>query len=275
MSNNVIHPTHYNSDPSGVECLAIVRHRNFNVGNAMKYLWRAGLKDRNAVVEDLKKAIFCIEDEIKRIGEEAAKATYAGCQPKGEEWGASAVLRGEATATVDSAVPGMVEKAVESINKTINEMVAEKVAGLYEVNAATVDPLKDHRYAVTGTCSICGGSAAVTLDPSESKANWIANPSIWYCGKCQKYTMHTYKDGAPTFQDKILPEDAKCKEAEKVFNSAIEMAAKSGTVQAVCAWCRNSNWVPGPELKHLKRGQLTTKNYFCNWCGESSLHVVP
>lgn len=40
----VNHPPHYTSDPSGVECIAITRHRNFNVGNAIKYLWRAGLK---------------------------------------------------------------------------------------------------------------------------------------------------------------------------------------------------------------------------------------
>lgn len=68
--DNVNHPKHYTSDPSGVECIEITRHRNFNVGNAMKYLWRAGLKDSNKTVEDLQKAIFYIRDEIKRIGGE-------------------------------------------------------------------------------------------------------------------------------------------------------------------------------------------------------------
>ncbi|AXC37923.1 hypothetical protein SEA_JACKO_65 [Microbacterium phage Jacko] len=69
----VNHPSHYTSDPSGVECIQITRHRNFNIGNAFKYLWRNGLKDsaaksaRDKQVEDLRKAIFCIEDEIKRI----------------------------------------------------------------------------------------------------------------------------------------------------------------------------------------------------------------
>jgi hypothetical protein len=60
-------PKHYTSDPSGVECIQITRHRNFNIGNAFKYLWRAGLKDSGATVQDLQKAIFYIQDEIKRI----------------------------------------------------------------------------------------------------------------------------------------------------------------------------------------------------------------
>lgn len=77
MTDMVNHPPHYTSDPSGVECIEITRHRNFNVGNAIKYLWRAGLKkdaeliDNTKTIEDLRKAIFYIEDEIKRLS-----ATY-------------------------------------------------------------------------------------------------------------------------------------------------------------------------------------------------------
>lgn len=67
--DQVNHPQHYTTDPSGVECLQITRHRNFNIGNAIKYLWRAGLKDESKHVEDLKKAIFYIQDEIKRLEE--------------------------------------------------------------------------------------------------------------------------------------------------------------------------------------------------------------
>ena len=69
----VNHPSHYTSDPSGVECIQITRHRNFNIGNAIKYLWRNGLKDdpaQDAVakqIEDLNKAIFYINDEIERL----------------------------------------------------------------------------------------------------------------------------------------------------------------------------------------------------------------
>ena len=66
--DNVNHPQHYTSDPSGIECIQITRHRNFNIGNAIKYLWRAGLKDEGKHIEDLKKAVFYINDEIKRLG---------------------------------------------------------------------------------------------------------------------------------------------------------------------------------------------------------------
>lgn len=72
--DNVNHPKHYTSDPSGIECIDITRHRNFNIGNAIKYLWRAGLKedkDRKIIdkqVEDLNKAVWYLVDEIHRLG---------------------------------------------------------------------------------------------------------------------------------------------------------------------------------------------------------------
>ena len=74
-TDNVNHPSHYNSHPSGIECIEIARHHNFNIGNTIKYLWRAGLKseegmeDADKQVEDLNKAIWYIKDEIKRITE--------------------------------------------------------------------------------------------------------------------------------------------------------------------------------------------------------------
>ena len=74
-TDNVNHPAHYNSHPSGIECIEIARHHNFNIGNTIKYLWRAGLKseegmeDTDKQVEDLNKAIWYIQDEIKRITE--------------------------------------------------------------------------------------------------------------------------------------------------------------------------------------------------------------
>jgi hypothetical protein len=40
----VNHPPHYNQHPSGIECIDIIRHFNLDVGSAIKYLWRAGLK---------------------------------------------------------------------------------------------------------------------------------------------------------------------------------------------------------------------------------------
>ena len=63
----VNHPRHYTAHPSGVECITITEHLGFCVGNAIKYLWRAGLKGESAV-QDLKKARWYIDREIKRIG---------------------------------------------------------------------------------------------------------------------------------------------------------------------------------------------------------------
>lgn len=62
----VNHPRHYTSSPSGVECITVVEHMGFNVGNAIKYLWRADLK--GDAVEDLKKARWYIERELQRRG---------------------------------------------------------------------------------------------------------------------------------------------------------------------------------------------------------------
>lgn len=73
-NDQVNHPKHYTSDPSGIECIDITRHRNFNIGNAIKYLWRAGFKedkDRKLIdkqVEDLNKAVWYLVDEIHRLG---------------------------------------------------------------------------------------------------------------------------------------------------------------------------------------------------------------
>lgn len=68
MADLVNNPPHYTSHPSGVECITIVRHHNFCIGNAIKYLWRAGLKGgSDKELEDLQKAKKYIEFEIERI----------------------------------------------------------------------------------------------------------------------------------------------------------------------------------------------------------------
>ena len=62
----VNHPPHYTAHPSSVECIEITEHMNFCLGNAIKYIWRAGLK--NDDIEDLEKAIFYLKREIERRG---------------------------------------------------------------------------------------------------------------------------------------------------------------------------------------------------------------
>lgn len=62
----VSHPEHYNMHPSGIECIEVVRHMGFNIGNVVKYLWRDGIKDTEIPLQDLKKAAWYLNDEIKR-----------------------------------------------------------------------------------------------------------------------------------------------------------------------------------------------------------------
>ncbi len=62
--NNVDHPDYYNNLP--VECIDVVEHYNFNLGNAIKYIWRAGLKSEDKIT-DLEKAEWYIRREIERI----------------------------------------------------------------------------------------------------------------------------------------------------------------------------------------------------------------
>ena len=61
----VNHPKHYTVHPSGIECIQIVEYMSYNLGNAIKYIWRADFKDKQ--IEDLKKAIWYIKREIERI----------------------------------------------------------------------------------------------------------------------------------------------------------------------------------------------------------------
>lgn len=77
MKDMVNHPPHYKSSPAtcsaceaAIECIDITRHLNFNLGNALKYIWRAEYKGSR--LEDLKKAVWYLQDEIKKIGGEAS-----------------------------------------------------------------------------------------------------------------------------------------------------------------------------------------------------------
>ena len=76
-SNNdrVAHPKHYTwlKDKCGVEVIDITRHMDFCLGNAVKYLLRAGHKteqgytDREKTIEDLRKAVWYINDKINQL----------------------------------------------------------------------------------------------------------------------------------------------------------------------------------------------------------------
>lgn len=75
MEDNVNHPPHYTwlKDKCGIEVIDITRHMDFCLGNSIKYILRAGhkqdasLTDNQKEIEDLKKAIFYINDRIAQI----------------------------------------------------------------------------------------------------------------------------------------------------------------------------------------------------------------
>ena len=67
----VNHPRHYNARKDGLECIDVIRHYTFDIGCAIKYLWRAGLKKpglcktyAEKTVEDLQKAVWYIDDQL-------------------------------------------------------------------------------------------------------------------------------------------------------------------------------------------------------------------
>ena len=69
-SDNVNHPTHYTSHPSGIEAIEVTRWLSFDLGNSVKYILRfsaAQPKGGQPNIEDLKKARWYLDDEIKRL----------------------------------------------------------------------------------------------------------------------------------------------------------------------------------------------------------------
>ena len=73
MKDPINHPEHYTSHPSGIECISIAQYYDFCIGNAIKYLWRAGLKHEEGIsdaakeIEDLRKAIWYIQRKIEML----------------------------------------------------------------------------------------------------------------------------------------------------------------------------------------------------------------
>jgi hypothetical protein len=76
MPDPVDHPPHYNAHPSGVECIDVVEHMPFNRGNAIKYIWRAGLKGGiQTEIEDLRKARWYLDREIALLSKRPGSST--------------------------------------------------------------------------------------------------------------------------------------------------------------------------------------------------------
>lgn len=64
--DNINHPSHYNQY-DGIEVIDLTEQMNFNRGNAVKYICRAGFKNPDTEVEDLEKAVWYLRREIDRL----------------------------------------------------------------------------------------------------------------------------------------------------------------------------------------------------------------
>lgn len=116
-------PKWYTEHPSGTECIEITEHMNFCLGNAIKYIWRAGLKT-NDPLKDLAKAKWYIEREIKRLEntEENIDAEYNETISRvfGDGWKAPNTTRAEVGV---SSLPSAAAGCVDSLGRTGNEPI--------------------------------------------------------------------------------------------------------------------------------------------------------
>jgi len=73
-----INPSHYQL-PDGFQVIDLTKHLGFCEGNVVKYVSRAGNKEGESRLDDLKKAAFylstLISDEKARIASEATEIT--------------------------------------------------------------------------------------------------------------------------------------------------------------------------------------------------------
>lgn len=66
-NERVAHPRHYNAHPSNIECIELIEHLPANLANAVKYIWRCGLKSTETPLRDLKSARWYTKREEDRI----------------------------------------------------------------------------------------------------------------------------------------------------------------------------------------------------------------
>lgn len=67
--DEVNHPPHYTAHPSGIECITVTEHMGFNLGNAVKYIWRAD--EKGNAIQDLEKAQWYLAREIAKRKKES------------------------------------------------------------------------------------------------------------------------------------------------------------------------------------------------------------
>jgi hypothetical protein len=123
----VNHPPHYKGHASGVECIEITRHMDFCLGNAVKYLFRREKKGN--LCEDLKKAVWYINQEIERYSAESWAA-----------WPRDARYEISSTGRVRRAMDGRIRKPVQLKNKYLTFVtVTEGKHHCYYVHRAVAE----------------------------------------------------------------------------------------------------------------------------------------
>lgn len=138
------HPKHY-QHPSGVECIEIIRHHVFDIGNAIKYSWRAGLKSEEGMslsekeAEDCGKALWYLHDYLDRMALKSGRYPSPPFHPSGidcevvakcysEEiaqafrclWFVGVIINGRVYSVADEKA--RVERAIESIESRLERI---------------------------------------------------------------------------------------------------------------------------------------------------------
>lgn len=72
MSEQVNHPEHYGGQDNPYEAIKVIEawEMNFNLGNTIKYISRAGKKEKGKIIQDLEKAKWYLEREINNLKKE-------------------------------------------------------------------------------------------------------------------------------------------------------------------------------------------------------------
>ena len=115
IQEQVNHPQHYNQHPAGIECIDVIRHYTCDIANAIKYLWRAGLKkdysqsDCDKEIEDLHKAMWYIADYL-------TTCETKGCQHRPLGCAASTVLLRLTGHGIDDVVSGYESNVATAIS---------------------------------------------------------------------------------------------------------------------------------------------------------------
>lgn len=120
MNDPIRKPDHY-QHPLGLEAIDVTRYLPFNLGNAVKYIWRGGKKDTSTqgLRQDLKKARWYLQDEIALLEGRQYRRDLVAVQ----KW--IELLRGaiRADASMDAAAhPGL----------RLSEVECEQLARLLE-----------------------------------------------------------------------------------------------------------------------------------------------